>query len=199
MTLIPFIYTIYTLIIHKIERRPFRRKPKKGFYNIPTLLERTTHSQERNPCSLFSFPLPILYLEKRFIPKHNPHLFRVQKVFQSLGSIGYLPKEAGEIWQCNRVVLWDPDNQWRQDSEKFVGSWSLKGSSTLGKLGLEGLFDILVLQLTHQWIISTWRVVERSFAEFFGVLFDSISLCYLGFSILLPTALSILALHLFGV
>ena len=30
---------------------------------------------------------------------------------------------------------------------KLVGSWNLEGSSILGRLGLEGLLDILVLQL----------------------------------------------------
>ena len=50
---------------------------KKGFYNTPTLLERATHPQEKNPCSLFSSPLPLLYLERRFVPKHNSHLFRM--------------------------------------------------------------------------------------------------------------------------
>ena len=30
---------------------------------------------------------------------------------------------------------------------KPVGSWNFEGSSTLGRLGLEGLFDILVFQL----------------------------------------------------
>ena len=30
---------------------------------------------------------------------------------------------------------------------KFVGSWNSEGSSTLGRLGLEGLFDVLILQI----------------------------------------------------
>ena len=30
---------------------------------------------------------------------------------------------------------------------KSVGSWNSKDSSTMGRLGLEGLFDILVLKL----------------------------------------------------
>ena len=30
---------------------------------------------------------------------------------------------------------------------KSVSSWNLEGSSTFGKLGLEGLFDIFALQL----------------------------------------------------
>ena len=35
---------------------------------------------------------------------------------------------------------------------KFIGSWGLESSSTLGRLGLEGLFDIRLLQLIHWWI-----------------------------------------------
>ena len=38
---------------------------------------------------------------------------------------------------------------WRQDFENSVGSWSLEGSSSLGRLGLEGLFGIRVLKLIH--------------------------------------------------
>ena len=30
---------------------------------------------------------------------------------------------------------------------KSIGSWNLEDSGTLGRLGLEGLFDILVLQI----------------------------------------------------
>ena len=36
VTLIPFTYTLYTLITHKIVRRLFREKPYRGFYNTPT-------------------------------------------------------------------------------------------------------------------------------------------------------------------
>ena len=35
----------------------------------------------------------------------------------------------------------------KKESVKSIGSWNLEGSSTLSRLGLEGLFDILVLQL----------------------------------------------------
>ena len=45
VTLIPFTHTIYTLITHKIVRRLYKRKPKRGFYNTPTLLERATYPQ----------------------------------------------------------------------------------------------------------------------------------------------------------
>ena len=45
VTLIPFTHTIYTIITHKIVRRLYKRKPKRGFYNTPTLLERATYPQ----------------------------------------------------------------------------------------------------------------------------------------------------------
>ena len=37
----------------------------------------------------------------------------------------------------------------KTDFEKSVGSRSLEGLSTLGRFGLEGLFDIRVFQLIH--------------------------------------------------
>ena len=83
-------------------------------------------------------------------------------------------------------------------SEKLVKTrlrdvrWQLElgGLSTLGRLGLEGLFGILVLQLIHQWIISTWRVAEKFFIEFFRFLFDNMSRYYLLFASLFPYSFS---------
>ena len=46
-------------------------------------------------------------------------------------------------WNCE-IWITSEDN-----FEKFVDKWSLEGSSTLGRLGLEGLLDIRVLQLIH--------------------------------------------------
>ena len=72
--------------------RPFREKnPRQVFYNTHTpIFQRESYSSlVRIHCSLFSFPLPLSYLERRFVPKHNPHLFRVQWVFlELLGNIG---------------------------------------------------------------------------------------------------------------
>ena len=47
------------------------------------------------------------------------------------------------------MELQDLESKGRQDSKKSVGSKSLEGLSILGRLGLEGLFDIRVLQLIH--------------------------------------------------
>ena len=100
VTFLLFTHTIYTFITHKSKRGYSERKHQIGFYNTthPPFRERATHLLVRNHCSPFSFPLPLSYLEKTFVPRHNPHLFRVQRVFQSLGSFGDLPKEASEAW-----------------------------------------------------------------------------------------------------
>ena len=66
----------------------------------------------------------------------------------------------------------------------------LGGLSTLGRLGLEGLFGILVFQLIHWWIISTWRVAENFFVEFFNLLFDNMPRYYLVFASFFPYSFS---------
>ena len=79
VTFLSFTHTIYTLISHKSKRGYSERKPSISFYNTthPSFRERATHPLVRNHCSLFSFALLLLYLERRFVPKHNPHIFRV--------------------------------------------------------------------------------------------------------------------------
>ena len=80
VTFLPFTRTIYTLITHKSKGGFSKKNPRQVFNNTthPSFRERATHPLVRNHCSLFSFPLPLSYLEKRFVPKHNSHLFRVQ-------------------------------------------------------------------------------------------------------------------------
>ena len=107
----------------------------------------------RNHSSLFSFPLPLSYFERRFVPKHNPHIFRVQRVFWSLGSFGDLPKEAGEAWRMQSFVLRDLKNQTRHGFEKPCWSRSLEGLSTLGRLGLEGLLLFVYPNLLSSGLI----------------------------------------------
>ena len=75
----------------------------------------------------------------------------------------------------------------RQDSEKFVGSRGLMGSSTWGRLGLEGLLLFVCSNLFSNGLISTRKVAERFFVEFFGFLFDNTSWRYLVFASLFPT------------
>ena len=84
------------------------------------------------------------------------------------------PKEDDEDWRMQLDVLQDPESK------------NLKGSSTLGRLGLEGLFLFVYSNLFTNGLISTWRVAKRFFAEFFGFLFDNTSWYYLVFVFLFP-------------
>ena len=61
-------------------------------------------------------------------------------MFWSLGNFGDLPKEVGEAWWMQSGILRDPESQRRQGFVKSIGSRSLEGSSTWGRLGLKGLF-----------------------------------------------------------
>ena len=72
-----FYPTIYTLITHKSKKRLIKENPREVSTKHPPFRERVIHPLVRNHYSLFSFPLPLSYLERRFVPKHNPHQFRV--------------------------------------------------------------------------------------------------------------------------
>ena len=87
------------------------------------------------------------------------------------------PKEDDEVWRMQSDVLQDPESK------------NLKGSSTLGRLGLEGLFLFVYSNLFTNGSILTWKVAERFFAEFFGFLFYNTSWCYLVFASLFPYSL----------
>ena len=141
MTFLPFTHTIYTIVTHKCKGDHSERKTLDKFFTIHTsIFQKESYSSlVRNHSSLFSFPLPLSYLERRFVPKHNLLLFRVQRVFWSLGNFGDLPKEVGETWQMQSGVLWDPESQTRHGSKKPCWSRSLEGLGTLDRLGLEGL------------------------------------------------------------
>ena len=133
-------YYIYHHYPKKYQEAIQRKKLQICFLQHTPIFQRQSYLYlVRNHSNLFSFPLPLSYPERRFIPKYNSHLFKVQRVFWSLGSFGYLPKEAGEAWRMQSGILWDPESQRRHDSEKSVSSRSLEGSSTLGRLGLESL------------------------------------------------------------
>ena len=78
-------YYIYPHYPQKYERLFKEKNPRQVFYNTthPSFRERESYSSlVRNHFSLFSFPLPLPYLERSFVPKHNPHLFRVQSVLE---------------------------------------------------------------------------------------------------------------------
>ena len=72
-----FYPTIYTLITHKSKERLIRENAREVSKTHPPFRERVIHLLVRNHYSLFSFPLPLSYLKRRFVPKHNPHQFRV--------------------------------------------------------------------------------------------------------------------------
>ena len=91
-----------------------REKPQIGFLQQTPIFQRESYlSLVRNHFNLFSIPLSLLYLERRFIPKYNPHLIKVQRVFWSLRSFGDLPREVGEAWQMQSGVLQDLESQRR--------------------------------------------------------------------------------------
>ena len=64
-------YTIYTLISHKNLLEPIERKTLSKFFTIhPPYLRESYSFLERNLCSLFSFPLQLLYpLRGNLYPK----------------------------------------------------------------------------------------------------------------------------------
>ena len=107
MTFLPFTHTIYTFITHKNMRGHSKRKTLDRFSTTHTpIFQRESYSSlVRNHCNLFSFPLLLSYLERRFVSKHNPLLFKMQRVFWRLGSFGDLPKEAGETQQMQLGIL----------------------------------------------------------------------------------------------
>ena len=66
-----------------------------------------------------------------------------------LGSIGRNHLFGG----CNRAELCDPKSQRRQGFVKSVGSKSLEGSSTWGRLGLEGFLLFMYSNLFSSGLI----------------------------------------------
>ena len=77
-----------------------RKKIQIRFLQHTPILQRECYSSlVKNHCSIFSFLLLVSYLERRFVPKHNPHLFNVQSVL-----------ELGKFWgfaKKNRLELVD--------------------------------------------------------------------------------------------
>ena len=56
VTLIPFTHAIYTLIIHKIVRRLFKKKKKileRGFYNTHFVRESYSSLREKSLCGVW--------------------------------------------------------------------------------------------------------------------------------------------------
>ena len=61
-------------------------------------------------------------------------------------------------------ILRDPESQRRQGFIKSVGSRSLDDSSTLGRLGLEGLLIFMYFNFILQWIDLPLRGQRRGFS-----------------------------------
>ena len=78
--------------------------------------------------------------------------------------------------------------------QNSIGSRSLERSSTSGRLELEGLLLFVYSNLFTSRLISTWRVAEKFFVEFFGFLFDNTSWGYLVFASLFPFYLNFISI-----
>ena len=150
---LPFTHIIYTIITHKSKVRLYsERKPQVSLYNTTHLPFRERSSLVRNHYSLFSFPLPLSYLERRFVPKHNPHLFRVQRVFWSLRSFRDLPKEAGETWRMQLGSIAGSRKLVKTRLQEVHQQQKLGWLKYIGQTRLGGSVVIHVLQLIHEWI-----------------------------------------------
>ena len=76
----------------------------------------------------------------------------------------------------------------------------MEGSSTLGRLGLEGL--LLFVYSNFIFLVdrfTAWSKVEKFFAEFFSFFFDNVSWCYLLVVSLFPYSCALLLLFVFHV
>ena len=170
LTLHPYyIYPHYLQILIRLFKE---KNPRQVFYNTHA------HLLVKNPCSLFSFPLTLSYLERRFVPKHNPHIFKVQRVFQSLGCFEDLPKEADKAWWMQSEILWDLEAR----EDMTLRSLLVARAQRVQVHGVDQAQRVFcyscTLTLFSSGSILTWRIVERFFAEFFGFLFDNTSWCY---------------------
>ena len=93
-----FTHTIYTLITHKCKWDHSERKILDGFSttHTPIFYREIYSSLVRNHCSLFSIPLPLSYLERRFVPNTQP------TTIQSVESV----LELGKHWGIAKRSRW---------------------------------------------------------------------------------------------
>ena len=137
VTFLPITYTIYTLIIHINGKELIERKTLRKVSTTPHLMRESYSFLERNLCSLFSFPLQLIYPLKGDLYPNTTHAYlECWECFWSLGSIGRCQgwwMQYGAYCGIRKV---------REDTVRLnlVGARSLEGLGASGKLGLEGLF-----------------------------------------------------------
>ena len=90
-------------------------------------------------------------------------------------------------------VLWDLKSQIRQGFVKSVGSRILEGSSTLGRLCLEGLLLFVYFNFIFQWIDLLLGRRRRGFLPS-SLISSSMSWCYLVVASLFPYSCALLLL-----
>ena len=131
--------------------RLFREKTLDRFLQHNT----SSFQIESYSSSLGSSPFffQLSYLERRFVPKHNPHIFRVQRVFQNLRSICDLPKETGE--------------DQRMQSGGIVGIKKASENKTPRSLLVAGVWRVQVHQVNQTWRVfcysctPTYSLIDR--------------------------------------
>ena len=75
-------YTVYPYYIYPhypqdCKETIQKKTLERGFYNTHNFRESYSFSRENSFVVFSPVPLPLLFLESRFVPKHNSHLFRV--------------------------------------------------------------------------------------------------------------------------
>ena len=101
--------------------------------HTPIFLRENYSSLVRNHCSLFSFPLPLSYIERRFLPKHYPHTFKVLRVFLVL---------LGSIGRCQ---------EWRMQHGACCGIWRARQDVRTYMFHLLGSYVIIFCNWLIYW------------------------------------------------
>ena len=96
-------HTIYTLIIYRNDKEPIERKTlRKVSTTHPPYQRELLILREKSLQSLLLHSPIVIPIERRFIPKHYPHPFKVLKVFLELGKHWKIPRMADAIWSLLR-------------------------------------------------------------------------------------------------
>ena len=141
--------------------------------------------REKSLQSLLIPSLIVIPIERRFLSKHYPHLFRVLSFFGALGSIGRC--QDGRCYGLQR----NPVSQKR----KRFGVISLEQEAWRAQVywvdQAQRVYYCSCIPTTFSsGLLTTWRATERFYAEGFGFLFDNTSCVVLVFASLFPLSLS---------